>query len=107
EALDGGGVAGAPDAEGADAEAASGVDGGDLVMETLDEGVDVVAAPVGAFEGAAGRAVLGPTGVVVEGDLVPRVVGLGVRIEVVVEVDAVDVVAADDVEDDGDGDVLD
>ena len=80
----------APDAEGADAEAYPGLFGrGDFGVYLLDEQVDVVAAPVG---------LLHPVAVFGKRLLVGEVGAAGgVGVEVVVEVDAVDIVAVDDV----------
>jgi len=101
EALDVRGVAGAIDAKRADADLDVGLDGVDLLVELLDEGVDVVPPPVVARERAAFVAVALVGRVVGEGEGVAGVVVDGVGVEVVVEVDAVDVVAGGDVGDDG------
>ncbi len=70
----------------------------DLVVEPLDKAVHVLAPPVVAPERLAGG--LRPGVRVGVGELDPPAVPVdGVRVEVVVEVDPVDVVAADDVED--------
>ena len=97
------GLAGFPDAEGAEAEFDPGFDGLDGGVEAFDEAVDVVAAPVVAGELAAAVTVALPTGLVGEVDGFAGGVLDLVGVEVIVEVDAVDVVAAEDVEDDAEG----
>ena len=82
----------APDAERADAELHPRLDGLDPYAHLLDQAVDVVAPPVGL--GGETGAEPGVRGVVGE-----VLTGRRVRVEVVVEVHAVHVVAADDVED--------
>lgn len=72
----------------------------DGLGELVDEGVDVLAPPVVAFQPPAGALVTKPAAVVGEAQLHAR---RRVRIEIIVEMDAIDVVTADDVEDDLDG----
>src|SRR5205814_1670096 len=66
EAGDALGISWAPDAEGADAELHPLLLALDAVVDALDEGVDVLAAPVVAGEGAAGVFVGVPGGIVGE-----------------------------------------
>ena len=87
-----------PDAEGADAELQGRLEGAKAVGHLGDEEVDVVAAPLG--QAGESPALLGEGGRVLGADVVRRV-----GVEVVVEVDPVDVVAAGHVHDDA-GDVV-
>lgn len=64
------------------------------------QGVDVFPTPIGLTEFAAGAMVAIPTAVVRERDRCAETRFFGVGVEVVVDVDAIDVVAADDVGDD-------
>ncbi len=96
--------AGTRDAERADAEQDGPLFPLDPLINPLDEPVDARASPVTAVELPPGRLVLPPARVVREGELsfLPWRVGGEdrIRVEVIVEMDAVDVVAPEDVKDD-------
>ena len=98
------GDAGAIDAEGGDSELDVALLALDFFVELLDEVVDVFASPVIFVEALA---VLGVAGGVGEIDLLLVFVENWVGVEVVVDVDAVDVVALDDVDHDVQGSLLD
>ena len=100
--FDGAGDAGTPDAERADAEFDVRLFLLDGAVEALDEGVDVVAPPFGDGHASPAGSVGVVGGGVVEDDFATN----GVGVEVVVDVDAVDVVAFGDVNHDLDGAVL-
>jgi hypothetical protein len=101
--FDGFGDAGAVDAEGGDSELDVALLALDFFVELLDEVVDVFATPV-VF--AHSFAVLGVAGGVGEVDFFLVFVEDWVWVEVVVNVDAVDVVAFDDVDHDVEGALL-
>ena len=83
----------AVDAEGRDAKLHPRFNAVDLLAEGLDEDIDIVAAPVGNGGKLASVAVVG--GLVGDGDA-----RHGIGIEVVVDMEAIDVIAADDIADD-------
>ena len=89
----------AVDAEGADAKKQARAGGVDSLAEVADEEMDILAAPVGLGEFAAGGAV-GCVGFVV-GKMRESTLGRGVGVELVIEVDARDVVALDEFAHDG------
>ena len=86
-----GGVAGAPDAEGADAKFDVRLDLVNLSVQALDEIVDVHAAPVAAFHVAAK---FFPARIIRE----RRAFGIGVRVKIIIDVNAIDIVPAYHVE---------
>ena len=102
--FDGFGDAGAVDAEGGDSELDVALLALDFFVELLDEVVDVFATPVVFVHSFA---VLGVAGGVGEVDFLLVFVEDWVGVEVVVYVDAVDVVAFDDVDHDVEGALLD
>ena len=107
EAFDLRGVALAPDAKGGDAKADPGLGGADGLADAEDEEVDVLAPPVVALKTAAAIVVAFPTGPVGEREGRASGVFLRVGIKIIVEVNAIDVVAANDVEDNVEGVFLD
>ena len=93
----------APETEGTDAKLDPFLGGFDAIVEFVNEGVDVLPAPVAFVEGATGGLIRFVRGVIRERDhgAIGGFDGVGVKI--VVDVDAVDIVTACDVEHDGNG----
>lgn len=95
ESFDTGGVIGSVDAERADADKGVGAPGLDEGVEVLHEGIDVVSTPGGAVRESV-LAEAFPGGVVGEWHTL-----LGIGVEIIVDVDAVERVASEEVIDDG------
>ena len=77
------------------------------MADAEDEEVDVLAPPVVALKAATGVAVAFPAGPVGERDGRASGVFLRIGIKIIVEVNAIDVVTADDIKDDVEGMFLD
>jgi len=85
----------APHPEGTDAEFDPGLDGFNGIAQGLDEDIDIFPAPALLFRSGESPVIQGKGVVIGEGFLG------GIGIEIVIHVDAVDVVTADDIADDG------
>ena len=96
------GIARPPDAEGTDTELHPGLGAGHGTPERVDEQVDILPPPVVARERTTLGSVALPAAIVGKGDGLAAA-ALGIGIEVVVEVDAIDVIALHDVEHHADG----
>ena len=102
--FDGSGMPRTPDAEWTDAELRVAFALFDRCVQTFDEAIDVLASPIRARQLAAGVMIALPGAIVGE---VGVVVVRGVRIEVVVDVNAVDVVVVENFSDNSEGSLLD
>ena len=93
EALDARGKAWLPDPKGTDSEFHVRLGRFDLLIETLDELIHLIATPVVARKLTSGFDVVVPSSIVGEGCIVD-----GVGVEVIVDMNAVDVIALDHIE---------